>query len=232
MGPMWPNDVLLFDADDTLWLNLALFEQVVQDYFDWIAHPTLDRAALRQILDDIERATIAERGYGTRSFLHSLGRCFEHLQQRTATEADLSEIDRLATALIDFEVRLLPGVAETLAELATRHDLILVTKGDADEQQRKIDASQLAHHFRAVHIVPEKDPDTYLDVIAQHDLNPGHSWMIGNSPRSDIVPARAAGLNAVYIPHEITWALEHVDIDPGDDRVLVLSSITELTRHF
>ena len=232
MEPKLGGEVLLFDADDTLWLNLALFEQVVQDYFDWIAHPTLDRAALRQILDDIERATIAERGYGTLSFLHSLGRCFEHLQQRTATENDLAEIDRLATALINFEVRLLPGVAETLAELGTRHDLILVTKGYPDEQQRKIDASGLAHHFRAVHIVPEKDPDTYRAVTTQHGLDPARSWMIGNSPRSDIVPARAAGLNAVFIPHEVTWSLEHVEMDPDDDRILVLTSITELTQHF
>ena len=232
MEPTLGAEVLLFDADDTLWLNLALFEQVVHDYFAWIAHPTLDRVALRQILDDIERATIAERGYGTLSFLHSLGRCFEHLQQRPATEDDLAEIDRLATGLINFEVRLLPGVAETLAELSTRHDLILVTKGDPDEQQRKVDASGLAHHFRAVHIVPEKDPDTYREVIAQHGLDPARSWMIGNSPRSDIVPARAAGLNAVYIPHEVTWSLEHVEMDADDGRILVLTSITELTQHF
>ena len=226
------GEVLLFDADDTLWMNLALFEQVVQDYFDWISHPTLDRVALRQILDDIERATIAERGYGTLSFLHSLGRCFEQLQQRTATDQDLADIDRLATALINFEVRLLPGVAETLDELATRHEMFLVTKGHPDEQQRKIDASGLADHFRAVHIVAEKDPDTYRAVVAQHGLDPAHSWMIGNSPRSDIMPARAAGLNAVFIPHEITWSLEHVEIDPDDRHVLTLTSITELTRHF
>ena len=158
------RQVLVFDADDTLWENNKLFERVVDDYLDWLAHPTLDRAALRALLDDVERATIAVHGYGSASFLHSLHVCFERLAQRPADDAERAEITRLATALVDHDVELMPGVADALAQLATRHDLLLLTKGQAAEQQRKIDASGIAHHFRSTHIVAEKAPATYREL--------------------------------------------------------------------
>ena len=147
------RQILVFDADDTLWENNVLFERVVHDYLEWLAHPTLDRAALREVLDDVERATIAVHGYGSASFLHSLHVCFERLQRRAASDAERAEITRLAAALVDHDVELMPGVADALAQLATRHELLLLTKGQAAEQQRKIDASGLAHHFRSTHIV-------------------------------------------------------------------------------
>ena len=85
------RQILVFDADDTLWENNVLFERVVHDYLEWLAHPTLDRTALREVLDDVERATIAVHGYGSASFLHSLHFCFERLSERPATEAERSE---------------------------------------------------------------------------------------------------------------------------------------------
>jgi putative hydrolase of the HAD superfamily len=223
---------LVFDADDTLWENTELFERVVHDYLDWLAHPTLDRAALREVLDDVERATIAVHGYGSASFLHSLQVCFEHLTERSATEVERAEIIGLAAALVDHDVELMPGVAEALAELATRHDLLLLTKGQQAEQQRKIDASGLAQHFRSTHIVAEKVPDTYRALVAEQDLDAELTWMIGNSPRSDIVAARAAGLRAVFIPHTYTWSLEEQEIDPEDRGVLQLKRFPDLLEHF
>jgi putative hydrolase of the HAD superfamily len=129
-------------------------------------------------------------------------------------------------------VELVPGVAETLAELGDRHDLLLVTKGDPAEQQRKIDASNLAHHFASVHIVDEKHAGTYRSLVAEQGLVPETTWMIGNSPRSDILPARAAGLNAVFIPNPHTWVLEEEELDPADRGVLHLEHFRELTAHF
>lgn len=105
-------------------------------------------------------------------------------------------------------------------------------QGATDEQQRKIDASALAPHFEHVHIVAEKDVDTYRDLARTHDLAVERTWMVGNSPKSDIAPARAAGLRAVYIPNVNTWALEHADLDPTDDGILQLRAITELLDHF
>jgi putative hydrolase of the HAD superfamily len=226
------RQTLVFDADDTLWENNVLFERVVESYLDWLAHPTLDRVALREVLDDVERANVVVHGYGSASFLRSLGDCFERLTERPATEAESRRITELAAALVNHEVELVPGVAETLTELGTRHDLLLLTKGERSEQQRKIDASNLAHHFRSVHIVAEKRAATYRELVAEQGLEPSATWMIGNSPRSDILPAREVGLGAVFIPNADTWALEEDEIDPSDGGVLHLQRFPELVQHF
>ncbi|MER7891275.1 HAD family hydrolase [Micromonospora sp. NPDC094482] len=226
------GQVLVFDADDTLWENNVVFERVIDDFLAWLDHPTLDRAETRAILDDIERANAVAHGYGSKVFLRSLGECLERLRERPATDAERREIDRLAVALVEHKVELMPGVAEALDELAGRHELLLLTKGEREEQQRKLDASGLLHHFRAAHIVREKDVDTYRWLVREHGFDPARAWMIGNSPRSDIRPARAAGMNAVFIPNENTWVLEHDDLDPTDRGVLRLAAFPDLLRHF
>ena len=226
------RQALIFDADDTLWHNNVLFDRVVEDYLDWLAHPTLDRAQLRAVLADVELANARAGGYGARAFLRNLGETFRRLMDRPMTAAETAELEGLAEALLRHDIELMPDVAAVLADLGTRHDLYLLTKGDREEQQRKVDASGLAPHFRSVHIVPEKDPAVYRELAAQHGLDPASTWMIGNSPRSDILPARAAGWNAVYLPHQHSWWLEHAEIDPDDDRVLRLTSFSALRRHF
>ncbi len=226
------RQVLVFDADDTLWENNVLFERVIEDFLDWLEHPTLDKLQLREVLNDIEAANSVTHGYGTKSLLRSLADCVERLRRRPATAQEHGEIQELATALIGHEVELIPGVAETLAALGDRHELLLLTKGDPEEQQRKIDASQLAHHFRAIGIVREKNDETYRRFIDTHALTPATSWMIGNSPKSDILPARQAGMNAVFIPNAHTWVLEHGELDPADEGVLHLRAFGELTEHF
>ncbi|GAB3809604.1 HAD family hydrolase [Micromonospora zhanjiangensis] len=231
-GTTRSRQTLIFDADDTLWENNVVFERVIDDFLDWLAHPTLDKREIRAILDDIERANVLVHGYGSRGFLRSLADCFQRLRERPATEAERRQIEDLAVALVRREIELMPGVAETLTELADRHDLLLLTKGDTEEQQRKLDASGLVHHFAAAHIVPEKDVDTYRWLTERHGVAPTDAWMIGNSPRSDILPARAAGLNAVFIPNDNTWVLEHDELDHTDDRVLRLAVFPDLLDHF
>jgi putative hydrolase of the HAD superfamily len=226
------RQTLIFDADDTLWENNILFERVIDDFLDWLAHPSLDRAQIRTIFDEVEAANTVAHGYGSRIFLRSLRDCFGRLSQRPTTDAEAHEIEELAVALIENRVELIPGVAQTLDELGTRHDLLLMTKGDFEEQQRKIDASNLAGHFQATHIVAEKDTEAYRRVVTEHLLSPASTWMIGNSPKSDILPARRAGLNAVFIPNENTWVLERDELDPADEGVLRLTAFPELVHHF
>jgi putative hydrolase of the HAD superfamily len=226
------RQVLIFDADDTLWENNLLYERVIDDFLDWLADPTLDRAELRAMVEDVDAANAVAHGYGSKVFLRSLGQCLERLRARPVTGAERRQIEELAVALVEHKVELLPGVAETLDDLGRRHHLRLLTKGDPEEQQRQIDASNLAHHFQGVHIVPEKRADTYRRLAAEHTLVPSTTWMIGNSPKSDINPARAAGMNAVFIPNPHTWALEHDDVDPTDGQVLRLQEFPELRKHF
>jgi putative hydrolase of the HAD superfamily len=226
------RQTLIFDADDTLWENNVLFERVIDDFTQWLAHPTLEPGEVRAIIDEIERANTVAHGYGSTVFLRTLGDCFARLNDRPTTDAERAHIDELAHALVHGEVELIPSVAETLDELGRRHELLLMTKGAQDEQLRKIDVSGLGSHFAAVHIVSEKDVAAYRAIIGVHDLDPSRSWMIGNSPKSDILPARAAGMGAVFIPNANTWALEHAELDHGDEGVLHLSAFGELTDHF
>jgi putative hydrolase of the HAD superfamily len=226
------GQTLIFDADDTLWENNRLYEQVIDDFIAWIEHPTLDRTEIRAILHDIEAANIVAHGYGTEVFLASLADCFERLRERPADGDDRRAIDELAHALAHHEVELMPGVADTLADLGRRHALLLLTKGRLDEQQRKIDASGLAGHFRSIRIVREKDVAQYRSLAEEERLTLETTWMIGNSPRSDILPAREAEMGAVFIPNESTWALEQAELDPGDRRVIRLERFTELRDLF
>jgi putative hydrolase of the HAD superfamily len=125
-------------------------------------------------------------------------------------------------------------VADTLADLATRHHLILMTKGNQAEQADKLARSGVAHHFSAVEIVAEKDPATYCEVISRHELAPHTSWMIGNSPKSDINPALAAGLHAVFLFHKDTWILEHAEVSaaPAGQRLIELDAFAKLNAIF
>lgn len=224
---------IFVDADDTLWENNILFERVIDDYLDWMVHPVLTRTEIRAMLDDIERANAVTHGYGSQAFLHSLAECVVKLRERPVTADEVDRIAVLAAPLVDRgHVELIPGVAETLAVLAERHDVRLLTKGAADEQQEKIDASGLAGHFRSVHIVPEKNVGTYTGLLDQFGLAPAATWMIGNSPKSDILPARAAGMRAVFIPHQHTWVLEHDEVDAADAGVLHLAAFADLLHHF
>lgn len=219
---------LLFDADDTLWENNVLFERVRDDFFAWLAHP--DEAHARAVRAEIELANVAAHGYGSAVFLRTLHDCVAQLRGRPVTDAERAGIEELAAAFTRHELELVPGVDDVLTELGTRHELRLMTKGDPVEQQAKIDASGLAGHFRSVHVVARKDVATYRGLAAELALDPSATWMIGNSPRSDVLPARAAGLNAVFVPHPHTWDHEEADVDDPD--VLTVGSLRELPRHF
>lgn len=226
------RQTLIFDADDTLWVNTPLFEQTIEDFFDWLAHPTLDRRSLRHLLDEIEAADTEAHGFGSRVFLRSLARCVHRVRDRPATTNEEAEIQALGARLLEHKMELMPEVSQVLGTLGGRHDLRLMTKGDPDEQLGKLDASGLAHHFLSVHVVRHKDDATYRQLISHVGLDVSVTWMIGNSPRSDILPARRVGMRAVHIPDENPWVLEQAELDPDDPGVVRLASFVDLTAHF
>jgi putative hydrolase of the HAD superfamily len=212
-----PGQTLLIDADDTLWENNVYFERAIAAFIGYLNHHEYSPAEVRQALNAVERETILAHGYGLPSFTLSLVTCFERLSLEPITEEKKQCVLSFARSIAEHEIELLPGVPETLAELAKRHRLILMTKGNQAEQAGKLARSGLAGHFAAVEIVKEKDPATYCEIIARHELAPHTSWMIGNSPKSDINPALAAGLHAVFLFHKDTWILEHASIDPAPE---------------
>jgi putative hydrolase of the HAD superfamily len=156
------------------------------------------------------------------------------LSEAPLTDENHRRIKAFAQAIADQEIELLPGVAPTLAELASRHRLIMVTKGDPVEQRDKLHRSGLAPHFTAVEVLAEKHNEAYRELAACHGCDCANTWMIGNSPRSDINPALTAGLHAVFIAHEFTWVLEHETVNrpPAGQQLLELTSFADLTRHF
>ncbi|MGB7547120.1 MAG: HAD family hydrolase [Terracidiphilus sp.] len=229
-----PSQTLLIDADDTLWENNVYFERAIAGFISYLNHHQYTAAEVRQALNAVERETILAHGYGLTSFTRSLVTCFARLSPAPVTEEKAQRILGFARSIAEQEIELLHGVADTLAELALRHRLILMTKGDHAEQADKLSRSGLSSYFSAVEIVAEKDPDTYRAVIARHELAPHTSWMIGNSPKSDINPALAAGLHAVFLIHKDTWVLEHAEIDPAPagQHLLELDSFAMLSTIF
>ncbi|MCD0485897.1 HAD hydrolase-like protein [Streptacidiphilus sp. ASG 303] len=227
---MLKGQTLVFDADDTLWENNVLFERVIEGFLDWVSGPE-DRTRTRVLLDEIEARNAVTLGYGAGMFRQSLRECLEALNGRTPTNAENARVEDLLTPLTNRRIELIEGVEETLLALSADHELLLLTKGNLEEQRRKVDASRIAHHFRGIHIVPEKNVDTYRQLSAGLGLEAERMWMIGNSPKSDILPALRAGLKTVYIPHEHTWVLEHDEFRP-EEATLVLRTFAELLDHF
>ncbi|MGH9565962.1 MAG: HAD hydrolase-like protein [Candidatus Angelobacter sp.] len=226
---------LLIDADDTLWENNVYFEQAIAGFIERLNHQHLSPQEVRQFLYQVERETILERGYGSHSFAHSLVRCFERLTQGPVTPALHQYIWGFAHRASNHAIQLISGVPVTLQHLAVRgHHLILMTKGDITEQTGKIERSGVKSYFNAVEIVVEKNASAYKEVISKYRLEEESTWMIGNSPRSDINPAFAAGINAVFVPHDMTWVLEHETLDdpPSGLKFLQVKQFHDLCSHF
>lgn len=229
-----PGDTLLIDADDTLWENNIYFERAIADFISYLDHRVHTPAQVREHLNHCEHATIAAHGYGLRSFRRSLVNCFEDLSGCRATDEQHQRILSFADCIAEHKIELLPRVGETLEDLSTRHRLILVTKGDPAEQTGKLERSGLAPHFSAIEVLPEKHDEAYLALSAHHRCDASRTWMIGNSPRSDINPALRAGLHAIFIPHDFTWILEHemVEAAPAGQNLLQLQAFSDLLHHF
>jgi putative hydrolase of the HAD superfamily len=203
------DQTLLIDADDTLWQNNVYFERAIAAFISYLKHETMTPEEVRHALNEVERENTRQHGYGVASFQRALVTCFERLSPQTATPEHHVQIESFATSIIASNIELLDGVAQALPQLASRHRLILMTKGNHSEQSDKVARSGLLPYFSAVEIPAEKHPEAYLEVCSRHGLDHDRTWMIGNSPRSDINPALAAGLHAVYIHHPDTWVLEH-----------------------
>lgn len=223
---------LIFDADDTLWENNVYFERAFDEFVEFLGHSRLGAPEVRAVLDEIEIVNREIHGYGALNFGRNLKQCYEHLCERAIAPEDLARVMSFAEKILEQPVELIPGVEGTLEYLAAQHELLLFTKGHPEEQKLKIEQSGLAQYFRHTAIVKEKDRESYAELVECCRLDLSRSWMIGNSPRSDINPALEIGLGAVYIPHPRTWSLEHEEVRNGNGRLIVLSAIAELRSHF
>jgi len=223
---------LIIDADDTLWENNIYFERAFDDFCDFLAHSSMSPSEVRGVLDEIEIVNSKIHGYGTGTFVKNLTECYHKLVERDVGAEDLRMIMSFTEQILHHPIELIPGVEETLEYLSLRHDLTLFTKGNPEEQKLKLDRSGLAIYFGHTAIVKEKNTASYSALIRERQLNLERSWMIGNSPKSDINPALETGINAVFVPHEHTWRLEHEDVREGNGRLLKLERFEELKNYF
>jgi putative hydrolase of the HAD superfamily len=223
---------LVFDADDTLWENNIYFERAFDDFCEFLNHSKLTPAQVRDVLNEIELVNAKIHGYGSKNFGLNLQQAYKHLAEREIRSCDLDHVMSLAERILEQPLEVIDGVPETLAELARRHDLTLFTKGHPEEQRMKVDRSGLGGYFAHTAIVKEKDAEAYQRLVEERGFEPRQTWMIGNSPKSDINPALDAGLNAVLVPHPHTWVLEHQDLREGGDRLKIVAAFGHLRDHF
>jgi len=225
--------VLIFDADDTLWENNIYFEHAFDSFVEFLAHSSLTPPQVRDVLNEIELANSKIHGYGSLNFGKNLQQAYQHLAEREIHPDDLEHVMSLAERILRQPIELIEGVEETLEDLAQRHHLALFTKGHPDEQRMKVDRSGLGRHFSYTAIVKEKDSPAYLRLLEEKGFSAATSWMIGNSPKSDINPALEAGLGAVLVPHARTWVLEHQELRaPSGARFLQVERFADLKNHF
>lgn len=225
------RQALIVDADDTLWENNIYFERAFDRFCEFLNHSHLTPEQVRAVLDEIEIANNKVHGYGSANFARNLAECYRHLAERAVSADEIDTILALAEEIMHQSIELLPGVEQTLAYLSDRHDLTLFTKGNPQEQKLKIDRSGLGVYFGHTAIVKEKNAASYSLLVEERKLEKARTWMIGNSPKSDINPALEAGLNAVFIPHQHTWRLEHEEVRQSP-KLIRIERFGQLREHF
>ena len=215
------------DADDTLWHNETIFRLTHARFVDLLDDHG-DAETIEARLAETEQRNLRLYGYGVKGFTLSMIETAMELCDGGAPPEVVREILAAGREMLAHPVETLPGVDEMVAELAENYRLVLITKGDLLDQERKLAASGLGDRFAAVEIVSEKDRATYERVFTRHGTGPAEAVMAGNSMKSDVLPAIAAGAFGVHIPYHVTWAHELADAPEGHPRYVSLSRIGEL----
>lgn len=215
-----------FDADDTLWHC----EQVFKDTQDWLIDLLADYVEgdhLSERLLEAERRNINHYGYGAKSFTFSMMETAMDVTSDRVPASVLRQIMEAGREMLSHPVHLLPQVEKTVKGLSLDYKIVLITKGDLFDQERKLAQSGLGDYFDAVEIVSEKETDTYRTVFSRHGNGAARSVMVGNSLKSDIVPAIRAGSWGIYVPHDVTWELEYAEAPTDADRFRTVPNLAD-----
>lgn len=221
-----------FDADDTLWQNEQFF-RMTEARFAELLGDFAEPDHLGQRLLEAEARNLAHYGFGIKGFTLSMIETAIEVTEGRVPARVIGDILAIGREMLSHPVETMAGARETLEDLAGRYRLVLITKGDLFDQERKLAASGLGELFDAVEIVSQKKADTYRRVFTRHGDGPQHAMMIGNSLKSDVVPAIEAGGWGVYVPHELTWVLERVEEPIGETRyrkVETLAGVSSIIR--
>jgi putative hydrolase of the HAD superfamily len=216
-----------FDADDTLWQNEQFF-RLTEERFAELLGDYADGERLKARLLEAEKRNLSRYGFGIKGFTLSMIETAIEVTEGKVPSRVIADILEAGREMLVHPVETLPKARETLERLAGDYRLILITKGDLFDQERKLAASGLGDLFDAVEIVSDKGPSTYERVFSRHADGAGRSMMVGNSLKSDVVPAIRAGAWGVYVPHELTWVLEHVPEPAAEPRFRRIDDLGQL----
>ncbi len=215
------------DADDTLWQNEQFFRLTETRFQALLADYAAPEDLSTRLLESAKR-NIGYYGFGIKSFTLSMIETAVEISEGRAPASVIGEILAAGREMAAHPVETLPHVAETLASLTGRYRIVLITKGDLFDQERKLAESGLGDYFDAVEIVSDKSVATYERVFRRHGDGAAQAMMVGNSLKSDVVPALRAGSWGVYVPHPLTWAYEHAEVPADAARFRELADLGEL----
>jgi len=216
-----------FDADDTLWHNERFFH-MTQEHFAGLLAEYTERATLMARLLDAEKRNLARYGYGIKGFMLSMIETAIEVTDGRVPGSVISDILSAGQDMLRHPIELLPHAEESIRALAPSHRLVLITKGDLLDQERKLARAGLGDLFDAIEIVSEKTPDTYARIFARHGDGAEHALMVGNSLRSDVVAPIMAGAWGVHVPQGLEWEIERADPPRTHPRFRALHHLGEL----
>ncbi|MBC2834642.1 HAD family hydrolase [Paragemmobacter straminiformis] len=216
-----------FDADDTLWQNEAFF-RLTQDRFTSLLADYAETSHLHDRLLAAERRNLGHYGFGVKGFTLSMIETAIEVTEARVPASVIAELIAAGREMLAHPIELLPHAAEAVAELARDHRVILITKGDLLDQERKLAQSGLGDLFHAVEIVSDKTARAYETIFSRHGDGACRALMVGNSLKSDVIPVLDAGGWGAHVPHGLTWALEHAEAPAHHPRFLTLSDLSEL----
>jgi putative hydrolase of the HAD superfamily len=216
-----------FDADDTLWQNESFFRMTEQRFTELLSEHGEHQVISARLLE-AERRNLRFYGFGVKGFTLSMIETALEVTGGQVSASVIAEILSFGRQMLQNPVETLPNARETLDALAGRYRILLITKGDLFDQERKLAQSGLGDYFSAVEIVSDKTPDTYRRIFTRHGDGPERAAMVGNSLKSDVVPAIRAGSWGVYVPHELTWVLEHEEAPEADPRFRRIADLGQL----
>ena len=222
-----PITTIGFDADDTLWHNESVFRLTQEQIFDMLSEHA-DPDTIGQKLLEAERRNLGLYGFGVKGFTLSMIETAIEVTSGKVPASTIKEILEAGRAMLSHPVETLPGVHDTLEEVAPHYSLILITKGDLFDQERKLAQSGLGDWFDGVEIVSDKTPAVYERIFGATEGGPAKARMVGNSLKSDVIPAIEAGSWGVHVPHGLTWELERAEPPEGAERFRKISSIERL----
>jgi putative hydrolase of the HAD superfamily len=221
---------IAFDADDTLWVNETFFRDA-EDEVCKLLSPYIDYESCQQRLFQMEMRNLSLYGYGIKPFTLSLIECAQEVSEGKVTNKIIASIIDIGKEMLNAPVDLIDGIEEVLEKLSDKYKLVVATKGDLLDQERKLEKSGLSKYFHHIEVMSDKQPANYLKLVKHLDISPDTFLMIGNSLKSDVLPVLEIGGHAFHIPFHTTWAHEQVDIEITHERFKSFGMSSEILKH-